>query len=135
MLTNTPIKQRMLTIGFIVLGILVTVFFGMRVFHAFKKFDGHRPPPQGSVETDVELIRGWMTVPFIAQTYRVPDGIIFKELNIPQKGNMEKSLKDLNEEYYPDQTGYVMKAVMQIVQAHLRPTEPDGPTPPTAPAP
>ncbi len=134
MSVNTPFKQRMLTIGFIILGVIVTVFFGMRVLHAFKKFDGRRPPPPGKVETDVELIRGWMTVPFIAKTYHVPDGIIFDELNIPEKGNMEKSLKELNEEYYPDQTGYVMKAVMEIVQTHLPPPH-TAPEPPTTPAP
>ncbi len=134
--SNTPARQRALTIGFILLGIIVTAFFGMRVFHAFNKFNGHHPPPPGKVETDVELIRGWMTVPFIAQMYRVPDRVIFEELNIPENGNMEKSLKDLNQEYYPGDLGYVVETVKQTVLAHLasRPPTPD-PAPATVPAP
>ncbi|HNB85048.1 MAG TPA: hypothetical protein PLE39_00740 [Anaerolineales bacterium] len=131
----SPNKQRALTIGMIVLGVIVAVFFGMRAFRAFNRFNGHRPPPQGKVETDVELIRGWMTVPFISQMYRVPDRIIFEELNIPEKGNMEKSLKDLNQEYYPNEDGFVIEMVKQIVQANL-PNEPhDPPEPPTPPNP
>ena len=131
----SPNKQRALTIGMIVLGVIVAVFFGMRAFRAFNRFNGHRPPLQGKVETDVELIRGWMTVPFISQMYRVPDRIIFEELNIPEKGNMEKSLKDLNQEYYPNEDGFVIEMVKQIVQANL-PNEPhDPPEPPTPPNP
>ena len=125
MFSNSSLKQRALTIGLILVGILVTVFFGMRVFHAFNKFNGHRPPPHDKVETDVELIRGWMTISFIGQMYHVPPPIIFEALNIPPDGNMEKSLKDLNEEYYSDKAGFVLETVKQTVQANLPPPEPD----------
>jgi len=128
----TP-KQRALVIGLIILGILFTAFFGMRVFHAFKKFDGHRPPPHGKVETDVELIRDWMTVSFIARTYRVPEPIIYDALKIPPQGNHDKSLKDLNHNYYPNANGFVLDTVKTTIVAHQPPTPPADFKPTTVP--
>lgn len=136
-------KQRALVIGLIALGVLFTAFFGMRALHAFKKFDGHRPPPPGNpgkVETDVEFIRGWMTVPFIAELYRVPEPALFDALKIPSnKENREKSLRDLNREYYPDADGFVLEKVKATVKKLQPPptldSAPQTVSPPTAPAP
>jgi hypothetical protein len=137
MLSKANPKQSALVIGLIVFGILFTFFFGMRAFHAFKKFDGHRPPPPGKVETDVELIREWMTVSFIARMYHVPEKDIYEALNISPQGRREKSLKDLNNDYYPDKDGFVMDTVKATILAHQPPLTPDSaPTtvpPPTAP--
>ena len=109
--------QRALVIGLIILGILFTGFFGMRALRAFKKFDGHRPPPHGKVETDVELIRDWMTVSFISKTYRVPEKDIFEALGISPFGGHDKSLKELNNDYYPDKDGFVMDTVKATILA------------------
>jgi len=135
-------KQRALVIGLIALGILFTTFFGMRAFHAYEQFNGHRPPPPGKpgkVETDVELIRGWMTVPFIAELYSVPEPALFEALKIPpDKETREKSLRDLNREYYPDAEGFVLETVKTTVKK-LQPPVPDSApqtiSPPTAPTP
>jgi len=110
-------KQRALVIGLIILGILFTIFFGIRAVHAYKKFNGHRPPPPGKVETDVELIREWMTVSFISKMYRVPEKEIFDALNISPLGTQDKSLKDLNNDYYPDKDGFVMETVQATITA------------------
>ncbi len=67
------------------------------------------------METDVELIRGWMTVPFIAELYRVPD-LLFDALKISPEGNREKSLRDLNREYYPDADSFVLETVKATVR-------------------
>jgi len=127
----------MLVIGVIILGILFTGFFGMRAFRAFRKFNGHRPPPLGKVETDVELIRDWMTIPFISRTYQIPPEIIFEALKISPQKEHDKSLKALNDEYFPDQDGYVLNLVKEVVRANQPPPTPDSaPTevsPPTAP--
>ncbi len=127
MFAKTTKKQHALVIGLIVLGILFTAFFGMRAFHAYKKFNGHRPPPPGKpgkVETDVELIRGWMTVSFIAELYAVPEEPVFDALNIPLQGNREKSLKDLNREYYPDEDGIVLEKIKAAVTKLQSPPTP-----------
>jgi hypothetical protein len=112
-------RQRTLVFILILLGIGFTTFFGMRSFRAYKKFDGHRPPPPGKpgeVETDVELIRDWMTISFISKTYRVPEKDIFDAIQITPLGNHEKSLKDLNHEYYPDADGFVLETVKAEVK-------------------
>ena len=139
--SNTSAGQRALVAGVIILGILFTTFFGMRVFHAFRRFDGHRPPPPGAMEmeTDVELIRDWMTIPFISRTYQVPPEVLFEALNISAQKDHEKSLKVLNEEYYPGQDEFVLKIVKETILANQSPPIPDSaPTavpPLTAPAP
>ena len=117
MLSKVNPKQRALVIGLIILGILFTIFFGMRAFHAFKKFGGHRPPQQGKVETDVELIRDWMTISFISKMYRVPEREIFDALNVSPLGSHDKSLKVLNNDYYPDKNGFVMDTVKATILA------------------
>ena len=117
MLSKVNPKQRALVIGLIILGILFTIFFGMRAFHAFKKFGGHRPPPPGKVETNVELIRDWMTISFISKMYRVPEREIFDALNVSPLGSHDKSLKVLNNDYYPDKDGFVMDTVKATILA------------------
>ena len=137
MSSKSRAQQRALVIGVIIIGILFTAFFGMRAVHAFRKFNGHRPPPPGKVETDVELIRDWMTIPFVSRMYHVPDEIIFDALGIPPKNNRDKNLKELNQEYYSTTNDYVLDMVKTTILAHQPPPTPDpaspAVSPPTAP--
>lgn len=118
MSSNATPKQRALVIGLIVIGFMFTAFFGMRVLHAFKKFNGHHLPPPGKVETDVELIRDWMTVPFISRTYRIPEKDLFDAIGISPFSNHDKSLKDINQDYYPNANGSVLDMVKATILAH-----------------
>jgi len=124
MSSNATPKQRALVIGLIVIGLVFTAFFGMRVLHAFKKFNGHHPPPPGKVETDVELIRDWMTIPFISRMYRVPEKTLFDAIGIPPFSNHDKSLKDINQDYYPNADGSVLDMVKKTILAHQPPPMP-----------
>jgi len=123
----TPTKQRALMTILIGLGIIFVGIFGLRTAHAFRKFREHRPPAapfeMGQSATDVELIRDWMTVPFIGRMYHIPPPILFEALGITRnKANEEKSLKQLNEEYFPNQPGVVLDLVKATVQANLLPS-------------
>ena len=63
-------RQRNFFVGLIIIGLIIIGFFGLRTARAFRQFHGHRPPPpfKGEhIETDVSLIRDWMTIPFIAR--------------------------------------------------------------------
>lgn len=129
----SPTKQRALIVGLISLGVLIVAFFGVRAVRAFTHirdggFGPGRPHPEPG-ETDVELIRDWMTIPYIAKTYGVPDRMLFKELRIPDKDNFEKSLKELNDEYFPDQTGYTLETVKKAITDHRPPPKPTAPAP------
>lgn len=124
--SNNP-KQRALVISLILIGLIIVGIFGLRTIRAFREFGGHRPPPPFAtehIETDVSLIRDWMTIPFIAKMYHVPSRVIFKALDIPEHKNKEKSLKQLNEEYYPEAEGIVLEKVKATILANQPPPTP-----------
>lgn len=118
-------KQKILAIGLIVIGLVIVGLFGLRSFHALRSFPDRPPlPPPSEIETNVNLIRDWMTVPFIAHTYGVPDKILFDALSIPPEGNQRKSLSALNREYYPNNNGFVIEKVKEAVLANQPPLTP-----------
>ena len=133
-------RQRNFVVGLmIIIGLVIIIFFGLRTARAFRQFHGHRPPPpfaSQTVETDVSLIRDWMTIPFIANMYHVRPHALFEALDIPEQGNREKSLKQLNEKYFPEGQGIVLEKVKVTVLAEIakRPPEPL-PELPNTPAP
>ena len=114
------LRQRNFFVGLIIIGLIIIVFFGLRTFRAFREFHGHRPhPPSGErVETNVTLIHDWMTVPYISKTYRLPPDLLYETLNIPPKGNEKKSLKQLNDRYYPESPGTVLEKVKSAISAY-----------------
>ena len=120
-------RQRNFVVGLIVIGLMIIAFFGLRTVRAFRQFHGHRPPPPFAgekAETDVDLIRDWMTLPYISITYHLPRNLLYETLQIPPKGNERKSIRELNDEYYPEAPG----TVLELVKAALRGYQP----PPTA---
>jgi hypothetical protein len=134
-------RQRNFVVGLIIIGLMIIGFFGLRTARAFRQFHGHRPPPpfQGEhIETDVSLIRDWMTIPFISRMYRVPPPVLFDALNIPEQGNKGKSLRQLNAEFYPQENGVVLEKIKAAVSAN-QPQQiqhsPDTPVPTTSPVP
>jgi len=121
----TSSRLRTLIFVLIFIGGLIVGFFGLRTLHAFREFRGYRPPPPPSaadaerIETDVGLIRDWMTIPFISKMYHVPPNVLFDALGIPADRNREKSLKRLNEEYFPRAEGIVLEKIKAAVLAAL----------------
>ena len=127
----SPKLQRSLILGTISLGILIVGFFGWRALFALREFRKHRPSPQFEavftetvMETDIELIRDWMTVPYISRTYHVHPKILFDALGISPRGNEEKSLAQLNEEFLPGQPGIAVELIKAAVQASQPPPKP-----------
>jgi hypothetical protein len=132
-----PLWQTILIIVLIVIGLLITVRFGMRAVRSFGILR-HRPFPP-PLETDVELIRGWMTIPYIAHVYSVPDEILWKSLGVPPLKPVEArrtDLSHLNQQLFPGQPMEVMRRVKQAIldfQSH-RPPPPGGEPPPSGTA-
>jgi hypothetical protein len=120
----TPARIRMLVFVLIFLGGVIVGFFGLRALRAFREFGGHPPPPPPSagdveqIETDVELLRQWMTIPFISKMYHVPPNVLFDALGIPANKNREKSLQRLNKEYFPRAEGIVLEKIRAAVLAN-----------------
>ena len=140
----SPKVQRALVLGLIFAGVLLAAFFGLRAIFAFREFRRHGPPPlpplealnEQAPETDVDLVRDWMTIPYIAKTYQVHPKVLFDALGIPPRGNEEKSLAQLNEEFFPQSPGLAIELVKAVIRANLPvPTAipPATPVPPATP--
>ena len=129
--------QRALILTLVAAGAIIVGLFGLRTFRVWRELKEHRPPPgfpevSDRVETDVELIRDWMTIPFIAKMYHVPPPVLYKALEISPRGNRDKSLRQLNEEYFPGAPGVVEAKIKAAVLENL--PQPIS-TPSPAPAP
>jgi hypothetical protein len=132
MLTN---GQRTLILVLVAIGAVIVGLFGLRMLRVWRDLREHRPPPgfpevSDQVETDVELIRDWMTIPFIARMYHVPPPVLYQALGISPKGNHEKSLTQLNEEYFPGVPGIVEAKIKAAVLENLPPPVPTLPSVP-----
>ena len=134
-----PKFQRVVILGLISIGVLIVGFFGLRALFAFREFRHHGPPPPRfeaeeaqPIETDVELIRDWMTIPYIAMTYHVHPKMLFDIVGVPHRGNEDKSLLQLNEEFFPKTPGIVIELVKAAISADQS-APPDSPEPPAAP--
>ena len=110
----------------IIVGSLIVGFFGLRAFRTFNEVREYQPPPpfapeSAQIETNVELIRDWMTISYISRTYDVPPKILFDALGISPRGNEEKSLAQLNEKYSPKTPGIIVEVVKAAILANQPP--------------
>ena len=141
----SPRTLRAFIFVLIMIGLLTAGFFGIRAIFALREFQKygppHRPPfaeasERQPAETDIDLIRDWMTVPYIAKTYQVSPRILFEALGISPRGNEGKSLAQLNEEYLPGSPGLVIEVVKGVIRANqpeVTDIIPDSSVTPTAP--
>lgn len=107
--------QRLLAIGLIVLGLVLVGLFSARTIVSYIRIQQTSLKPG---VTDVEAIRGWMTVPYIARHYQVPEEYIFQQIQIPITDNQKKSLRDLNRRYAADQQGAILAAVKAALRQY-----------------
>ncbi len=110
---TTPKTNRWLLI-LIVMGIILTAIFGFRTVRSFAQIQltGLRPGT-----TDAESIRGWMTVPYIARVYCIPADALYQRIGIPAAGNNDRSLADLNKEYFNGQKGIILQKIKDAIHA------------------
>ena len=113
--TTKRTTERILA-AIIVLGLVLSVVFGLGAVRGARRMHGgHRQ----ALMTDVQEIRGWMTVPYIAKAYRLAPEDIYKAAAIPSLGSGRKSLQALNEELFPGRTGVVVQKVRDAVRLGL----------------
>jgi hypothetical protein len=115
-------KWQIIIISLIVIGLLLIGFFGLRAVRSYIRIQ------QTGLEqgvTDVELIRGWMTIPYIAKAYQVPEDYLFEQLNLPAEGNRHKSIGELNRTYARGQPG----VILEVVKAAIRRYQAEHPQP------
>jgi hypothetical protein len=127
-LRTAPSWAVILVIVLILAGVFLTAFYGPRVVRSFQQM--HHSPLRPGV-TDVNLVRGWMTVAYVARAYRVPEEVLWQGLGIPREGNRFKSLRMLDREYAQDQPGRILTQVKTLIQQYQ--AEHPAPTPTTKP--
>lgn len=97
------------------IGLILILFFGVRTAVSYLRIQQMKLEPG---VTDVEAIRGWMTVPYIARAYDVPEEYIFEQINLPQEGNQNKSLGQLNRQYASGQPMAILNAVKEAISLY-----------------
>jgi hypothetical protein len=107
--------KRRLLMALLILGILLTGMFGVRTVRTFMQFQSRGLHTD---VTDVEAIRGWMTIPYIAKAYRVPEEYLFAHLDIPPKGNRDKSLARLIQEIAPGEQWVLLESVKAAIREY-----------------
>jgi hypothetical protein len=107
-----------LFIGMVVLilaGFALTAFYGVQLLRSYRII--HRTPLRPGV-TDVSLVRDWMTIPYIARAYRVPEEVLWQGLGIPRVGNRFKSLRTLDREYAGGTPGAIQNKVKALISQY-----------------
>ena len=108
----------------IVIGLALVGFFGWRAVRDHRRLQQRGLTPG---TTDVEAIRGWMTLPYIAHVYGVLRQALFDGLGIPESGNDHLSIQELADKYGRD-AAEVRQTVQQAIQRFLAaPRHPPGP--------
>jgi membrane protein DedA with SNARE-associated domain len=97
--TRSQLRRLLLIVALLVVGLGLVSFFGTRAERAYYRLQQHQ---LASGTTDVEAIRGWMTLPYIAHAYGVPEDALFGALSIPKAGNERSSIKQLVTQYQRD---------------------------------
>lgn len=108
-------RERKICIVLIIVGVILIGVFGFRAVRSYIRLERMRLKPG---TTDVEAIRGWMTIPYIARAYGVPRDYIFQRLNIPHEGNQDESLYHLQRAYDFDEQGAIVEAVKTAIQQY-----------------
>jgi hypothetical protein len=118
--------NRFFLVVILILGLILAVFFATRAFHGFQRVRGAK---FGGGESNVELIRGWMTVDYITKMYHVPPNVVLSPLNIPVEGNGKRSLGSLIKSTgTTDPDGLLEKvkaSINQFQQKDMIPTPPN----------
>lgn len=107
---------QLLVILLILSGVALTAFFGTRLLQSMAELHRIRVRPG---ETSVEMIRGWMTIPYISRAYRVPEDALWSGLGIQPERNRHKNLRALDQEFVNGQRDVILNKVKAIVSAYL----------------
>jgi len=114
-----------ITIVLVIAGLGMVGFFGLSAYRAYMRF---QPDVPATGLHDVEAIRGWMTLPYIARAYSVPEDSLFEALTIPKAGNERLSVKQLVAKYDRDPQA-TRQAIQQVLLREQGVPTPGGGTP------
>lgn len=114
-------NERKICIILIIVGLVLIGFFGFRAVRSYIRLE-HKGLHPGT--TNVEALRGWMTVPYIAKAYSVSEKYLFTSLNIPAAENQTRSLSQIQRAYDFGEKGAVVEAVKAAIQQYQQTPRP-----------
>lgn len=92
--------RTLLTLGAIMLGVAIALFFGVRAVRSFRQVQYMREQGLDRGAASVDAVRPWMTIRFVAVAYAVPEEYLYSALTIPfDRRNRDQSLGELNRAY------------------------------------
>ena len=95
-----PKLLQILPLVLVALGLAVTIYFGLRAVNSFRQLQYIHAQGLDRGAASVEAVRPWMTIPFIAVAYAVPEEYLYSQLGIPfDRHNFNVSLGALNRNY------------------------------------
>jgi hypothetical protein len=104
----------------VTLFLLVAGFTAYRAVHTVRRvvyWQAHRDEP----------IRGWMTVGFVAHSYRVPSHVLYDALGLTDKPRDKRPLREIAKTQHRSMDD--VRAILQDAITHAR-QQPPPPTPP-----
>lgn len=121
-----PGTKEKLLIGCLVVVLLFTGFFAFRAIRSAIYWHNHRD----------EQIKGWMTVGYVARSYRVPPHVLYKAIGLPHRPPDRRPLREIAQSQNRPLSDLIADLENAIV--HSRPPYPPPPppddSPPSSPA-
>lgn len=108
--------RRWLPIGALLLGAVFITFFGWRTYHHYE----HLQKMEVS-GFSVESLRGWMTLPYMAERYDVSADALFAAVGVSMEGNQNLSLRQLIGKYELDavETRLSIEKLIQLQRSKM----------------
>lgn len=105
---------------FFIGGLFCIILAGFLLYNIFQQIkNGSFPRPR---QTNVELIQEWMTLPYIARTYRVPEPVLREKLAIDFRIDRRASIDDIAKEQQKDTQTFIQE--VRIVIKEFQATHP-----------
>jgi len=100
-------KIQILALVLVVVGLGLTIYFGLRSFRSFKQLQYIQQQELFTATASPDAIRPWMTVRFVATAYAVPQEYLFDALDIPfDRRDGNDALYHLNQEFEFGRSAY-----------------------------
>lgn len=108
-----------LLVGFFVMAVIITGFFGVRAVRRAIYWHNHKDEP----------IRPWMSVPYVAHSYRVPPHVLNQAIGLAPMQRDRRPLREIaRQQNRPVET---LISELQDAIIHSRPPYPPPPPPPS----
>jgi hypothetical protein len=104
--------------GLAIVGLALVVLFGLRAARNFMRIDRSHLDPRAP---RVEEIRGWMTLPRLAQVFHVPEPYLYEQLGVTPEDARRMDLRELSRQQSPDAPEEFMERVQEALRSY--PTE------------